>query len=93
MIDGSNTGGLDSQQDKKISFQQFIETRASENIFDNDVSLLNSLTLFYSYLKHNTNFGKTQKIGKPVSKKSGSSSNVRMLLVESMPRLCKKALK
>lgn len=40
MIDGSKTGGLDSQQDKKISFQQFIETRASENIFDNDVSLL-----------------------------------------------------
>ena len=39
MIDGSKTGGLDSQQDKKISFQQFIETRASENIFDNDVSL------------------------------------------------------
>lgn len=34
-------GGSESGADNKISFEQFMETRASQNIFDNDVSFLN----------------------------------------------------
>ena len=42
MKDGSMgaIGGSESGPDNKISFEQFMETRASQNIFDNDVSFL-----------------------------------------------------
>ena len=45
-MEGIASGGGENY-DKKLSFQQFIETRASSNIFDNDVSstfTLQSLT-------------------------------------------------
>jgi hypothetical protein len=34
----SGVSTSETGQDRKISFKKFIETRASENIFDNDVS-------------------------------------------------------